>query len=33
MEKENKNYLNLGAVVGVLAFFSGLYLLYEGDTL
>lgn len=32
MEKENKNYLNIGTVFGVLAFFSGLYLLYNGET-
>ena len=33
MEKKYKNFLNIGTIVGILAFFSGLYLLYEGNKL
>jgi len=32
MEKKYKNFLNIGTIFGILAFFSGLYLLYDGDT-
>ena len=32
MQEKYKNYLNIGTIVGILAFLSGLYLLYDGNT-
>ncbi len=33
MDEKYKNYLNVGTIFGILAFFSGLYMLYDGNTL
>jgi len=32
MENKYNKFLNLGTIVGVLAFFSGIWLLYDGQT-
>ena len=33
MDEKYKNYINIGTIIGILAFFSGLYMLYDGNTL